>query len=115
MRIVLRYYQLLLMYNSKLISVWCSHMQNNPETIDPPISSHVVRGYREGKSLALNLKGSIIPSANVSTLLLTPITVALESALYLYHLLDGIREMLRKPELTKDSIGKDASSQFRSI
>ena len=75
MRIVLRYYQLLLVYNSRLISVQCSHMQNNPATSDPLIPSHVVWGYYEGKYLILNLKGSITPSSNVSAHLLTPVTM----------------------------------------
>ena len=103
---MLRYYQLSLMYNSRLISVRCSYTQNNPATSDPLIPSYVVWGYCERKSLALNLKGSIIPSANVSAHLLTPVTTALGSALYLYHLLNGIRDMLRNLELTKDSSGK---------
>jgi len=42
MRIVLRYYQLSLMYNNGLVSDRCNNMLNNPAMSDPPILSYVV-------------------------------------------------------------------------
>ena len=56
--------------------------------------------------MALKLISSITQSTNVSVEPLTLVTVALAYALYPGHLLDDVRDMLPKPELTEDSIWK---------
>jgi len=106
MRIVLRYYQLSLMYNNRLVTIQCIDTLNNSALSDLPILTHIVWEYCRGISLALKLISSITPSANVSGEFLTPVTTVLACTLYPRCLLDDIRDMLPKRELTKDSIWK---------
>jgi len=46
----------------------------------------------------------IIPLAYICTMLLSPITSTLAGVVNVNQLVDDIRDMLSKPELTKDSI-----------
>jgi len=55
-------------------------------------------------SLDLKLIGSIILSTYVSIELLAPITPTLSYTIYPSQLVEGIRDMLRKLELTESSI-----------
>ena len=55
-----------------------------------------------GISLVMNLINSINPSANVRIELLTPSHRDTCLPLYPGRLLDGIRDVLYEPELTKD-------------
>jgi len=45
MRNVLKYYQLPLMYNQRLITTWRINALNNPVPSDPPVPAHVVWDY----------------------------------------------------------------------
>ena len=54
--------------------------------------------------MTLKLIGLVIQSANVSTEFLPPITPTLAYMVYSSQLIDNSRDMLRKPELTGDSI-----------
>jgi len=56
--------------------------------------------------MALKLISLITQSTNVSLELLTLVIATLAYALYPSHLLDDVRDMLPKPELTEDSIWK---------
>ena len=103
MRIVLRYDQLSLMYTTKRISDRLIDTLNNPMTSNLPIPAHLVREKCDGMSLALKSISSIIPLDYIYTVLLPPITVMLIGAAYASKLVDDIRDLLSKPELTKDS------------
>ena len=77
MRIVLRYYQLSLMYTTSRVTDQQIDTLNNPETSDPPTPAHIVCKKYDGMSLSLKLISSIIPSTYISIELLPPITPTL--------------------------------------
>ena len=85
-----------------MLSDWRIDTLKNSETSEPLILAYIVCEKCDGMSLTLKSISSIILLAYICIVLLSLITPMLVGAVYASQLDNDIRNMLSKPELTKD-------------